>query len=72
MSSCSSVTAVHNTPIDGNGPLPFQKDQSVNPSVLTVYNSDDLGTSQRSKYHKIVRRSQGFRARVSDLVFKYI
>ncbi|CAO3682447.1 unnamed protein product [Rhizopus stolonifer] len=49
MSSCSSVTAVHNSPID-----------------------DDLGTSQRSKYHKIVRRSQGFRARNREFLAEYI
>lgn len=69
-STRSSFTAIHNNLSRvNNEDIPFENKQSKEPSVLTLYNSDELGTSQRSSYQKFVRRSQEFKMQVSKDIF---
>ncbi|RCH96326.1 Aquaporin-9 [Rhizopus stolonifer] len=50
----NDVTAVHNTPIDGNGPLPFQKDQSSKIEIPqdrnTTRSYDDLKDLEQEEF----------------------
>ncbi|KAI9256710.1 aquaporin-like protein [Sporodiniella umbellata] len=71
MSSCSSITAVHNIAKNENGSLPFHKNQTTDSSILTS-NTDDLGTSRLSKFDKFLRKSQGFRQTNREFLAEFI
>ncbi|KAG1048574.1 hypothetical protein G6F43_009046 [Rhizopus delemar] len=72
-STRSSFTAIHNNLSRvNNEDIPFENKQSKEPSVLTLYNSDELGTSQRSSYQKFVRRSQEFKMQHREFLAEFI